>query len=246
MKNKKIKRITLVELTVFCLMALCSGFVIGIGAVASLLSVYYFGNWGRLIGACLFSFGIFSIVTYEMKLFTGMVADIPTLGAKNYWKLPVCFAFNSIGVAIIAVIAYYSALSPMIVPQGAALIESKLSAQGWVLKDFCSAVMCGALITLSVKAPKYSPQKGLSATVGVMFPIIVFAFCGFDHSVANMMYFYYFGEFSWRVIAYIVVTVLGNIVGGVTLPTITLLKERALRHEQTRNTWMSENGSEDY
>ena len=41
-----------------------------------------------LIGALLFSLGIFAIVTYEMRLFTGMVADIPEMKLKNIWKLP--------------------------------------------------------------------------------------------------------------------------------------------------------------
>lgn len=240
MQFKKIKNVTVSELAIFCLMALCSGFVIGIGAVASLLANYYFGDWGRLVGACLFSFGIFSIVTYEMKLFTGMVADIPKMGAENYWKLPVCFLFNTLGVGIIAVVAYYSPQAAIVVPEGSALIEAKLSADGWVLKDFCSGIMCGALITLSVKAPQYSPKKGLSATVGVMFPIIVFAFCGFDHSVANMMYFYYYGEVSWRVVGYILITIVGNMVGGEALPLIQLLKERAERNAKKREEQKAE------
>ena len=234
MKIEKIKKIKLAELAIFCLMALCSGVVIGIGAITSLLANHYYAVWGKLIGACLFSFGIFVIVSFEMRLFTGMVADIPTLGLNNVWKLPVCFLFNALGVGLVAIVAFYSPLAGLIVPQGKALVAAKFSSSNWGLKNFCSAVLCGALITLSVKSPKYAPQKGLSATVGVMFPIIVCAFCGFDHSVANMMYFYYFGELSLRVVGYILITIVGNIVGGVALPLITLLKERALKQETAR------------
>ncbi len=235
MKLKKFEKMTRAEVIVFCLMALFSGVVIGIGGVSSLLSISLFGNWGRLVGGALFSLGIFAIVTYEMRLFTGMVADVPAMGLKNCWKLPVCFICNALGVALIALLAYYSPLSDKIVEQGQAVISAKLNAELWGIKAFCSSILCGILITLSVKSVKFAPQKGLSATVGVIFPIIVFAFCGFDHSVANMLYFYYLGEISWQIVGYILLTVLGNVVGGVALPCAILFKEYANAKKQQIN-----------
>ncbi len=222
---KVFTKMTKKETLVFCLMALSSGLIIGIGGVASLLANNVLGLWGRLVGASLFSLGILAIVMYEMKLFTGMVADIPKMGIKNVWKLPVCFLFNILGVAIVAVIARYSFLGDIVVAQGGATISAKINADKWAVKALCSSILCGALITLSVWSVKYAPEKGLSSTVGVMFPIIVFAFCGFDHSVANMLYLYYLGDFSWKIVGYVLLTVIGNILGGVILPLISLLKE---------------------
>lgn len=227
MQSIKFEKMTKAQVLVFCLMAISSGCVIGIGGASSLLAISLLGDWGRLIGGCLFSLGIYAIVTYEMRLFTGMVADIPTIGWKNSWKLPVCFLCNALGVALIAVFVYYSPIGERIATQGAAVIGAKLDADNWAIKALCSSALCGALITISVKSVKFAPQKGLSATVGVLFPIIVFAFCGFDHSVANMMYFYYLGEISWRVVGYVLLTIVGNVVGGVALPTVTLIKEYA-------------------
>ncbi len=231
---------TRAEVTVFFLMAVLSGFMIGIGGTASLLSVALFGVWGRLVGACLFSLGIYAIVTYGMKLFTGMVADIPKMGLKSTWKLPLCFLGNVAGVFLVAVLARYSMLADTVVSEGAALISVKLSQDAWFLKSFCSAVFCGWLITLSVWASKYAPKKGLSASIEVLFPVVVFAFCGFDHSVANMLYFFFLGEFSPRVLGYIAASVLGNIVGGVMLPLVILLKE----HVKARN--LTPAGGEEY
>ena len=215
------------ELAVFSLMAVLSGFMIGIGGTASLLANALLGVWGRLIGAILFSLGIYAIVTYGMKLFTGMVADIPKMGMKNMWRLPLCFLGNIVGVAIVAVLVYHSSLATAVVAQGKATIAARLATENWALKSFCSAILCGWLITLSVWASKYAPKKNLSASIEVIFPVVVFAFCGFDHSVANMLYFYFLGEVSWRVVGYILMSVLGNIVGGVMLPLVILLKERA-------------------
>lgn len=225
---KKFEKMSGWEFVVFFLMAICAGAVIGIGGAASLLANALLGVEGKLIGAALFSLGIFAIVAFEMRLFTGMIADIPTLGLKNTWRLPVCFIGNILGVALTSVVVYFSFLGETVSAQGATLILGKLETENWALKAFCSAILCGALITVSVKSVKFAPQKGLSATLGVVLPIIVFAFCGFDHSVANMMYFYYLGECSWRVIGYILLGIFGNIVGGVLLPCITLLKEKSL------------------
>ena len=220
------KKMTKAEVIYFLLMAFSSGIVIGIGGVASLLANNIYGTAGKLIGAALFTVGIYSIVMFEMKLFTGMVASIPKMGAKNMWQLPACFFGNIIGVAVVALLAYFSPVKDYAIPQAQALMQGKLQVDFWYLRAFCSSILCGALITLSVWSVKYAPKKSLSASVGVIFPIIVFAFCGFDHSVANMLYIYYLGSWSWKIIPYCLLSIAGNIVGGIVLPLIYLLKER--------------------
>lgn len=225
---KPFKKMTTAEFLVFLFMSISSGLMIGIGGTASLLSISLFQTWGKLIGALLFSLGIFAIVTYEMKLFTGMVAEIPKMGIKNFWKLPVCFLGNVIGVAIIALLVSFTPLADKIIPQAQIIAAEKLSAQYWGASALCSSILCGALITLSVWSVKYSPRKGLDATLGVTFPIIVFAFCGFDHSVANVLYFCLYGQFSWQIIGYELVCVLGNILGGIILPLIVMLRDYAI------------------
>ena len=224
---KSMTKMTKMEVAVFCLMAVMSGCTLGISGTASLLAANLFGSAGKVVGACLFALGIYVIITFEMKLFTGMVAGIPKMPVKDYWQLVACFIGNMIGVAIVALIVAGTGLGETVIPQGQAVIEAKFALDNWALNSFCSSILCGALITFSVWSPKYAPQKGISASVGVLLPIIVFVFCGFDHSVANMFYFYFFGEVSGRVVAYILLSILGNIVGGVALPLVILLKEKA-------------------
>lgn len=227
---KEMQKMTKAEFAYFILMAFSSGIVIGIGGVASLLANNLYGNAGRLIGAGLFTVGIYAIVMFEMKLFTGMVASIPKMGVKNMWQLPLCFVGNIVGVGVVALLAYFSPVKDYAVPQAQTLMQGKLNADLWYLRAFCSSILCGALITLSVWSVKYAPKKSLSASVGVIFPIAVFAFCGFDHSVANMLYIYYLGEWSWKIIPYCLLSIAGNIVGGVILPLIYLLKEHIKSH----------------
>lgn len=224
---EEVSKITKTDVMAFCFMTFFSGAMIGIGGTASLFANHLFGDWGKIIGALLFSFGIFMIIAYEMRLFTGMVAEIPKMGVKNYWKLPVCFIGNALGVAFIALLVSISPLKEIVVPQGASVIATKLAAETWYTNVLGSSILCGMLITLSVWSVRYAPKKGLSVTVGVLFPIVVFAFCGFDHSVANMLYFYFYGQISWQIVGYVLISILGNILGGVLLPIVTLWKEKS-------------------
>lgn len=220
---KPLEKLTKAQIAAFCLMSLCAGIMIGVGGTAFLLSRAIFGEWGRLIGSIFFSLGILAIVMFEMKLFTGLISDMPEMGAKNWWKLPVCFLGNMLGVLFAAILVYYSPLSEKVVPEAQAMMQAKLDTQLWGIKGLCSAILCGFLITLSIGAVNYAPRKKLSTTVGVMFPIIVFAFCGFDHSVANTLYCFFLG-FSGKAVLYILVCVLGNIIGGVILPILSLFR----------------------
>ena len=217
------KKLTKAQIVSFCLMSFCSGVMIGVGGSAFLLAYSIFGSWGKLIGSLLFSLGILAIVMFEMKLFTGLISDIPEMGAKNFWRLPVCFVMNMLGVLVTAVLVYYSPLADSVVPMAKEMMSAKLDAELWGVKAFCSSILCGFLITLSIGAVNYAPRKGLSTTVGVMFPIVVFAFCGFDHSVANTLYIFFLG-YTWKAVGYLLICVVGNIVGGVILPILSLFR----------------------
>ena len=214
---------TRAQVAAFCLMSFCAGIMIGIGGTAFLLARVLYGDWGRLIGSIFFSLGILVIVMFEMKLFTGLISYMPEMGVKNWWQLPVCFLGNMLGVFFTAILVYYSPLSQQIAPEAQAMMQAKLDAEYWGIKALTSGMICGILITLSIGAANYAPRKKLSVTVGVMFPIIVFAFCGFDHSVANTLYCFFLG-FSWKEVGYILICVLGNILGGVILPILTLFR----------------------
>ncbi len=220
---KPFEKLTKAQFISFCLMSFCSGVMIGVGGSAFLLSCTLYGEWGRLIGSVLFSLGILAIVMFEMRLFTGLISDIPEMGAKNLWKLPVCFLGNMLGVLFTALLVYYSPLSDSVVPQAQTMMSAKLNANLWGLKALSSSILCGFLITLSIGAVNYAPRKRLSTTVGVMFPIIVFAFCGFDHSVANTLYMFFLG-FSGKAVVYLLICVAGNILGGVILPILSLFR----------------------
>ena len=221
---QKFNRGALNDFIHFILMTLLSGAMIGICATSSLTAGVVVEN-GRIVGALLFSLGMFVILAFEMKLFTGLIPKIPHTSVKSYWQLPVCLLGNFIGVFIVFILVSQTVFAKGLIDAGATLIGQKLDLENWAFSSLSSGILCGVLITLSVLSVDHSHHKGLSANVGVMFPIIVFVFCGFDHSIANMFYFYCLGEISWRVVGYIALTILGNLIGGIILPLVLKLRD---------------------
>jgi formate/nitrite transporter FocA (FNT family) len=215
------------EVTIFILLGIFAGAAIAIGGTASLLACKLLsGLWGKFVGALLFSLGMYTVITYGLKLFTGMVSGIPTMGVKNMWQLPVCFIANTVGAAIFALIVTYSFIGDSVAAQAQSVISGKFSDDLWALKTFFSAIACGILITFSVWSPRFVAEKRLSASVGVLLPIIVFVFCGFDHSVANVFYLGLNGQFTLKILAYILLCILGNVIGGVMFPIVTYVMQK--------------------
>ncbi len=221
---QKFNRGALNDFIHFLLMTLLSGCMIGICATSSLTAIALVDG-GRIVGSLLFSLGMFVILAFEMKLFTGLIPKIPHTNPKSYWQLPVCLIGNLIGVFIVYLLVSATYYSSEVLTAGSYLIGSKLSRDNWAISALSSGILCGILITLSILSVDHSHKKGLSANVGVMFPIIVFVFCGFDHSIANMFYFFCLGEMSWKVIGYNLLTILGNLIGGIILPLVLKLRD---------------------
>lgn len=221
---QKFNRGTFYDFIHFLLMTLLSGAMIAICATSS-LTANVLSQDGRIVGSLLFSLGMFVILAFEMKLFTGLIPKIPHTSPKSYWQLPVCLLGNLLGVFIVYLLVSQTYYADKIITAGSTLIANKLSLDNWALSSLSSGILCGVLITLSVLSVDHSHKKGLSANVGVMFPIIVFVFCGFDHSIANMFYFYCLGEVSWKVVGYIALTILGNFIGGIILPLVLKLRD---------------------
>ncbi len=221
---QKFNRGTFNDVIHFLFMTLLSGAMIAICAISSLTANAFSAN-GRIVGSLLFSLGMFVILAFEMKLFTGLIPKIPHTSPKSYWQLPVCLLGNFIGVFIVYILFSQTTLAEKVIQEGSNLIGTKLAFDNWAISSLSSGILCGILITLSVLSVDHSHKKGLSANVGVMFPIIVFVFCGFDHSIANMFYFYCLGEISWKVVGYIALTVAGNLIGGIILPLVLKLRD---------------------
>ena len=81
---------------------------------------------------------------------------------------------------------------------------------------------CGILVYLAVEGFK-KIDNNFGKYVVLILSIGGFIVCGFEHSIANMFYYFLNGSYSLNAILSILLCVLGNSIGGVFIPLINKL-----------------------
>lgn len=155
--------------------SVAAGGMIGIG------STIYLSCENKVIGAILFSIGLFLICSFGMYLFTGKIGYV--LQNKNKPNCLIIWLGNLVGS--IAVSLMVRIARPQLHTAAAALAENKMNLN-WasvVLLSF----LCGVLMYLAVDNFARHPHE-LSGIIGVFLCVSVFILCGFEHSIADMNY----------------------------------------------------------
>ena len=194
--------------------ATLAGILIGISAVLT-LSVT-----DKIIGAFLFSVGIYAIAVNKLNLFTGRVGYI--LGEKNKWEyikyLCVTWLGNLFGVFLAAFFGVWKkifviegTISPIITGKSMMLVTNPENL-------FFLAVFCGLLMYVAEDGYKNTESPAI-----VALPTMAFILAGFEHCIADM--FYVFAAVLTRkqitfatAIGILFLVTLGNIVGALLIP----------------------------
>jgi len=227
------------ETIILILNSIMAGFVLSMAAIASIFAPVWLET--RILKSFIFSFGLLVIILFEMKLFTGMVANAAYTPPKKWWTLAVCLLFNALGCFVGAEIAK-GAFGKEFITKAAKTFADKivvdhvLELRGGIYHIsgsanisagamFLSALLCGMCITIAILGCRAAKAKNFSATFFVVLPIMVFVLCGFEHSVANIIYVF-MGNVYWNSQVWLLITmsVLGNVVGGVIIPVYKLVE----------------------
>jgi len=131
---------------------------------------------GGVVGAVLFSFGLITVVSYKLKLYTGTAGFIKK---KETGTLLLILFGNIIGCLAVALLARLSPLQLQDTAQG--ILSSRLSVGP--LKAGLLAIGCGFLMTTSVTFAR----KG--QWLPLLFAVPLFILCGFPHCVADAFYY---------------------------------------------------------
>ena len=156
--------------------AILSGLCISLGCVAFL-------KVGGIVGACLFTFGLLTVVHYGWRLYTGTAGFVgfsdfrESVGSLLF--LVWVFIGNLIG-------CYLTNLSladtvPILAENASKIVDGRLSTGP--LGCMMLAMMCGFIMTTAVEFARKG--KMLPLLLGVP----VFILCGFAHSIADAFYF---------------------------------------------------------
>ena len=158
----------------------------------------------KWVGAFLFSIGLSTVVIYGLNLYTGKVGYLLKNNLNHLIMTLVAIVGNFIGCMIIGFVFTY--------PEAIPMCEAKLAL------DFPLAlmkgVMCGMLMFIAVN---YYRKKESLLLVFVCVPTFILA--GFEHSIADMFYFFS-AEMMWSLeaFAFIGTIILGNGIGALLIP----------------------------
>ena len=191
--------------------ALLAGMCVGLGGLA-FLSVD-----NRVIGAALFTIGLFCICTFGFHLFTGKVCSVFQNDRAYALDLPLIWLGNLTGTGAVALIASLTRNAAAMREKAMTLCQVKLNDS--LLSLFFLGMLCNIFIYIAVEGYRNNPHE-LGKYLSLFFGVMVFILAGTEHCVADMFYFWMAGAWSGRAILCILVITLGNAAGGVLLPLL--------------------------
>ncbi len=185
--------------------AILAGFCIGLGGML------FLAMDNKVIGASLFSTGLFIICTKGYHLFTGKVCYAFQNDRAYALMLPVIWIGNLIGTAGVAFIIRLSRAASM-AEKAAAICEVK--ANDSFLSLFLLGILCNIFIFIAVDGFR-SNQHELAKYVAIFLGVVGFILCGAEHCVADMFYYHVAGAWSVDMLIRLLVITAGNVVGGI-------------------------------
>ncbi len=191
--------------------AFLAGISIALGGLA-FLSVE-----NRIVGAALFTLGLFTVCTFGLNLFTGKVCYVFDNGREYLAALPLIWLGNLAGTGAAALLASLTRQAPQLREKAAQLCAVKTG--DGLLSLFVLGLLCNIFIYIAVEGFRSNPHtegKYLSLVFGVM----GFILCGTEHCVADMFYFWMGRAWSVRGALAVLVITLGNIAGAVLFPLL--------------------------
>ena len=186
---------------------------------------------GRIAGALAFGWALVFIYYSKSELLTSnmMIVSIGAYHHKTSWVkslriLTYCYVGNFLGGLFVAVLVKFSSLADG--PVGVAMQESvdhKLAyitegVTGWT-DLFIRAILCNFMINLAMLLVYNGLIKeDLTKSLVMIMSVFIFAFLGFEHSVANTVLFSIIGLKDGIDVglaaANVGIALLGNFVGG--------------------------------
>lgn len=189
--------------------AVLAGFMIGVGGTV------YLSQSNPVVGSFLFAIGLFTVVVFQLHLFTGKIGYTPFQKPVYLVELTITWLGNLVGTGITAWMVRNSRIYAGISERVSGIAEVKL-ADGF-LSIFLLAIFCGLLMFIAVDSFR-NVQGSTLRFIGVFIPVMVFILSGFEHVVANMYYFSLAGVWSGHCFMSVIVMTLGNSVGGMLIP----------------------------
>ena len=183
------------------------------GIMISLGGTIYLALENKMLGAFLFSIGLFSICVNGYNLYTGKIGYVFDNKPKYLIELGITLLGNLIGTVGCGYLLFLTRSGDKIRKAASTICEIKLDDN--LLSIFILSVFCGIIMYLAVDL--YKKLTDFGKYMGIFMGITVFILAGFEHCVANMYYFSVANMWEWKTVLYVLVMVAGNSVGSILL-----------------------------
>lgn len=188
------------------------------GAFIAMGGVVFLSLDNKIVGAFMFSLGLFAVCTLKYNLFTGKVGYLFCNDVKTY--LPWCLMVwvgNLIGSIIVAELVRLTRVAPGIIEKSTKLVQVK--ADDTLISLFVLGIFCNIMVVHAVDQYLNNPHE-IGKYLGIVMSIMVFILCGFEHCIADMFYIQMTRMWNSQTIIALIVITLGNVLGGILIPTM--------------------------
>ncbi len=197
--------------------AVLAGGAIALGGIANIASQ------NKIAGSLFFCVGLFLVLVAGLNLFTGKICYVWDNKPVYLARLVVIYAGNFAGaVTVGSIVRYIDKFGSLLSAYGEGL-TARIDAPWWQI--VLLGILCNILIYVAVEGYR-SFDKEWKKALALLFGVSVFVLCGFEHSVADMFYLSACGVWSGKGVLFIFLVTVGNIVGGLLVPTFNRLLRR--------------------
>ena len=177
----------------------------------------------KVVGAALFTVGLFTVCTMGFNLYTGKVCYVFQNGRDYALNLPVIWLGNLVGTGVTALLALCTRNAAALCEKAAAMCAAKTGDS--LVSLFFLGVLCNIFIYIAVEGYRSIPHEP-GKYLALLFGVMGFILAGTEHCVADMFYFWMGRAWSARAIVCILMITLGNSAGGVLFPLLRELQNK--------------------
>lgn len=210
-------------------LGILAGIYIGFGACVFVQATAaggdaFQGMVAKLIGAALFPVGLMMVILCGAELFTGnnlltlALMDKKITAGQMLKNWVVVYIGNLIGSVLLALLLAKSGLFADAVGERAMAIASAKTSMPF-MPALLRGIFCNILVVLACWL-QAGAKNLIGKLIAIWFPIMMFVFAGFEHSVANMTYIplgmFLGADVTWGAffISNLLPVTIGNIIGG--------------------------------
>ena len=216
------------------LLDFCKAFLAG--TAISIGGTVYLSVENKVIGALLFTVGLFMVVANGLLLYTGKVGYLPLERKKGQYlgMLGCTWLGNLSGCLLVGGILRLTRIYSQIGEKALQLSRIKLEDSPWSI--LVLSFFCGVLMFMAVDGYRSIPHSA-GKCAALFLGVSVFILSGFEHCVANMFYFSLAGVWSPKALLWLLIMTAGNSMGGIAFP---LLAGRRMSERSGRNSSAAE------